>query len=460
MIPIKPGRALLLIGGLLAFGGLSFLIYGKLERGKPQLAISPEPLALGKRSSFLLTMEDKGTGLGHYRVTVEQDGRTEVIASEEFPGGLHAIQKELTISAESHGLRDGPALLRVEVRDRAWLGGNSTSLEAKVMVDTVPPVLGIQSKFHYVNQGGSGMVVVQASEPLKWCGVRVGDLWFKGCQMAKENAWIVLFAVPHDAPSRTSIWIEAEDLASNRTKTSFPYAIKPKKFRQDTIRVTQEFLQGILPYFQKRDPSLRGEPQEMFLRINRDHRRESDEKIRALCSQSTGEPLWSGPFSRMPNSKPMAGFADRRSYMWDGKVIDEQVHLGVDLASIAMSPVEAANRGKVIFAGELGIYGNTVLLEHGCGLFSMYSHLSQISVDVGQFLEKGEVLGVTGSTGLAGGDHLHFGILVGGVFVNPIEWWDPHWVKDNVTDKLAIITQPSPPPGQSPSGQVGKRAPR
>jgi murein DD-endopeptidase MepM/ murein hydrolase activator NlpD len=135
----------------------------------------------------------------------------------------------------------------------------------------------------------------------------------------------------------------------------------------------------------------------------------------------------------------MASFAEERTYWNNGKEMDRQVHLGVDLASLAQSPVPAANSGRVVFAGPLGIYGNTVMIDHGCGLFSMYSHLSRIEIEVKKEVKKGETLGRTGFTGLAGGDHLHFSMLVDGVFVNPIEWWDEHWIKDNIEKKMKLF---------------------
>jgi len=135
----------------------------------------------------------------------------------------------------------------------------------------------------------------------------------------------------------------------------------------------------------------------------------------------------------------MARFGDKRDYYYKGKKIDEQVHMGVDLASLANSDVPAANNGRVIFADRLGIYGLTVVLDHGQGLASIYSHLSNIGVQIDQDVTKGEIIGSTGQTGLAGGDHLHFGVMVSGLFVNPIEWWDNHWIQDNIMKKLALL---------------------
>jgi murein DD-endopeptidase MepM/ murein hydrolase activator NlpD len=145
---------------------------------------------------------------------------------------------------------------------------------------------------------------------------------------------------------------------------------------------------------------------------------------------------WKGAFLRLPNSARRAGFADHRIYKYKGHIIDRQTHMGIDLASVAQSPVLASNTGKVIFAEGLGIYGKTVIIDHGFGLFSMYSHLSSFNVKKGQMVPKGDIIGRTGVTGLAGGDHLHFGMLVHNTFVNPVEWWDASWIKNNISDKI------------------------
>lgn len=439
MRALKAGRVGILAGALVVVVGSAVYLYGKLEGEMPTLNVMPQPVAIGRQGVFNLVMEDKGSGLKDAKVTVEQAGKTVSVLAETFEPGTSRAERTITLAAESLGLQDGPALLRVQVRDLSWRGGNPRALEASILVDTRPPVITVLSRFHYLNQGGAGLVVLRASEPLARCGVRVGERFFDGYPLGGDGGWGVLFAVAHDASAQVPIILEAEDAAGNSVRTRFPYSVRPKKFRHDSIRLTEEFLQRILPYFQERDPGLKGDLQEVFLRVNRELRAANERTLENICTETAKQPLWSGSFLRMANAKPMAGFADRRTYLWKDRAIDEQVHLGVDLASLVMSPVEAANKGRVVFAGELGIYGNTVVLDHGWGLFSMYSHLTQISTTVGQVVEKGERLGISGSTGLAGGDHLHFGMMVKGVFVNPIEWWDPHWVKDNIEDKLALL---------------------
>ena len=173
--------------------------------------------------------------------------------------------------------------------------------------------------------------------------------------------------------------------------------------------------------------------------INRDLMKDNGSVFYNLRTETNPEKLWDGTWVRLKNAANMAGFADRRLYYYKGKKVDEQVHMGVDLASLANSKVQAANNGRVIFADRLGIYGLTVVLDHGQGLASIYSHLSEIGVDINQEVMKGEAIGLTGQTGLAGGDHLHFGIMVSGMPVNPIEWWDSHWIQDNITRKLAFL---------------------
>ena len=136
------------------------------------------------------------------------------------------------------------------------------------------------------------------------------------------------------------------------------------------------------------------------------------------------------------NSAVESAFADQRTYIYKGKEVDQQTHLGFDLASLAGNPVVAANRGKVLYADELGIYGNCVIIDHGMGVQSLYAHLSSIGVKAGDMVEKEQTLGRSGMTGLAGGDHLHFTMLVNGQMVNPVEWWDSHWIQDRILRKL------------------------
>ena len=122
--------------------------------------------------------------------------------------------------------------------------------------------------------------------------------------------------------------------------------------------------------------------------------------------------------------------------MYDGQVVDQQTHMGYDFASTSHADIPAANDGVVVFAGPLGIYGNTVIVDHGLGLFSLYGHLSEIAAQKGQAVAKSESLGKSGTTGLAGGDHLHFAMLLGGGFVDPLEWFDPKWIAEHIEGKL------------------------
>jgi len=196
----------------------------------------------------------------------------------------------------------------------------------------------------------------------------------------------------------------------------------------------QKVVPGILEQVSERGPD--GDLLDRYLWINRELRRRNNEEIRTLTSAATPERYWSQPFLQLRNTQVEAVFADHRKYFYQGRLVDEQVHLGFDLASVAHSPVEAANTGRVVFAGNLGIYGNTVIVDHGWGLYSLYADLSRIDVESGRLVERGEPLGNTGQTGLAGGDHLHFSMLVQGEQVSPLEWWDPNWVGNHVEARL------------------------
>ena len=179
-----------------------------------------------------------------------------------------------------------------------------------------------------------------------------------------------------------------------------------------------------------------GTPKEVFVRVNKGLRKENEDKIAAITKKATPSILWKGAFSQLSNSKVEANFADERTYTYNNEPIDTAYHLGYDLSVTKHYPVEAANSGTVAFAGDLGIYGNAVILDHGLGLFTLYGHLSSIDVKVGDSIKQRQIIGKTGETGLAAGDHLHYGVYLHGVAVLPVEWWDQKWINDNIEPKL------------------------
>jgi murein DD-endopeptidase MepM/ murein hydrolase activator NlpD len=339
--------------------------------------------------------------------------------------------------------------LRLSVWDFSWRGwwqGNQVYLEKNLTIDTQPPEIEMISTVHNLSQGGAGLVIYRTSENCRLTGVQVGDNFFPAHAGYYKDPLIRLafIGLGYRQGAGTRIWIKAVDEAQNSAKTGVKHYIRKKVFKKDNIRISDRFLNSKVPEFENTialDSS--GSLVDKFLKINRDLRKANYQQISELTQTTATTKRWKGKFLRMPGAANQAGFADHRTYKYNGEIIDRQVHLGLDLAAVAHAPVPAANSGVVAFSGPLGIYGKTVLIDHGFGLFSMYAHLNRSDVSKGQKLSKGDILGRTGSTGLAGGDHLHFSILIHNTFVNPIEWWDAAWIKNNILAKIEAV--PSAP---------------
>jgi murein DD-endopeptidase MepM/ murein hydrolase activator NlpD len=258
-----------------------------------------------------------------------------------------------------------------------------------------------------------------------------------------------LFAVPESRPDGSASAF-AVDAAGNRRSVSFDLVVRPRRFADKTLTIDDEFLRRKVPdLLRENNLPVPNDLVQGYLSINRDLRKTTEERLLQICRDGDPVPRWQGALLRMPNSAPLSGFADRRTYVHDGAVIDHQTHLGFDLASLKLSPVPAAAAGRVLYAGPLGIYGTTVVLEHGLGLCTLYGHLSSTAVTQGATVARGDLIGKTGETGLAGGDHLHFSVMVRGTHVDPVEWWDAHWITDHVDARLAEF--PKAVPGGSPA---------
>ncbi len=339
-------------------------------------------------------------------------------------------------------LREGEATLIVTAERPATLLHRPEPVIERLTlpVRLYPPTLEVVSTGVHVAQGGAEVVVYRVGPTSVRDGVRAGEWWFRGYDLpgGEPGERFALFGVPYDLDDREQIRLIAEDEVGNQASRSFVDVFFEKPLKTDTIQLSDGFLQKVVPAILAITPDLEPGPSllESYLRINGELRARNARELVALAQRSTPAFLWSQVFLQMPNTKVMSAFADRRTYLYDGKPVDQQDHLGFDLASTRRAPVPAANDGIVLLARPFGIYGNTVVVDHGYGLMSLYGHLSGIEVSEGMRVERGQILGRSGDTGLAGGDHLHFTMLVQGLPVNPIEWWDPHWIRDRLKTKL------------------------
>jgi murein DD-endopeptidase MepM/ murein hydrolase activator NlpD len=324
-----------------------------------------------------------------------------------------------------------------------------TTATRDVQVRLERPRVSVMSTHHYVNLGGSEMVVYRVSPADVQSGVVVGDIEYPGypasnlgvdgVSIADPNVRVAFFALRYDQDLNTPMRLFARDEAGNTARGDFDFRTFPKPFKNSTIQLDDRFLDRVVPAILEGTTEIRpeGDTVQKFLAINGELRRKNAEKIASFTAQTTPSILWGGAvFHPFTNTGVQSAFADKRTYIYNGKEIDHQVHLGFDLASYAGTPIVASNAGKVLFAEELGIYGNCVIVDHGMGVQSLYAHLSSIGVKVGDTVTKQQELGRSGMTGMAGGDHLHFTMLVNGHMVNPVEWWDSHWIEDRILRKL------------------------
>lgn len=442
-----------LIPLLILIGGLAWFILTMFESESPTVLLQPTPEYLSQSQPFTVRIHDKKRGVRAVRISIHQSTRDMTVFQETFPfkgllnsEGVHEIEKAFDVDPVALKLAQGDVDLQVEVWDYSRRGGGDGNLSVNrhtMIVDTIPPSIRAVSRMHNINVGGSGLIIYQTSSDSAKSGVFVDDLFFPGfldSAKAQQGIHHCYFALPYDIGSQPKIRLWAQDKAGNATGTGFYYHIRKKTFRDDKVEISDAFIERLLPYFEPFYPLDPGQSKiDKFLRINNALRQENHEVLYGLREKTAPERLWEGPWLRQKNAANMARFADHRAYYYKGAKVDEKFHLGVDLASLANSPVAAANHGRVVYADRLGIYGFTVVLDHGQGLLSVYAHLSKFGVTVGQEVKKGDIVGLTGETGLAGGDHLHFSVMVNGVYVNPIEWWDDHWIEDNVSRKLALV---------------------
>ena len=416
--------AVLIVFGYVWFTGQSVV----LRLMKPVTAIG--------NTTTISIQADGPHGTKSFSAVMEQNGKSQSVYQDKTA----SLQKTRIYTFETgkkqaEFLKEGPARLILEAKSND-ARGSTTKVAQNVQVILRPPTIVADGRQHYINQGGAELVTLDVGGNWTIAGVRVGRYTAGSFPMPgqPDNSAhrFSLFPYPWDVSPDTIPLAFARNDAGTEVTTTFWTRIFPKTFKTSNIELKDENLTKVVGEL---DPDGSGSLPDRFVKINREMRKANTDQIFNLRTNTVKQILWSGAFVPIKGTRE-SYFADRRSYFYKGKKIDEQVHLGFDLAQTRNMSVTAANSGRVIFADRLGIYGNCVIIDHGYSLQTLYGHMSRIDVKVGDSVKKEQHIGVSGATGMAFGDHVHFSMLIAGVQVNPIEWWDEHWIKDRILSKI------------------------
>ena len=404
----------------------------------PILDINPPVASIGQATSITLHVRD-ARGVRKAEAFVEQAGTRFPVWQLAQPSAMADSTFSFVAGTKTTPqLRDGQAKLIVEATSND-LRRKTATLERDVTIVTQPPTVSVDSEQHYLYLGMADLATFNVSGSWSAAGVRVGDQTYRSWPMpGGKPGQFSLFAFAWNMPPGTIPQVFASNAAGNDVTSpitvQFPKKEQPKYTVHD-LQVSDAFLQKVVGEL---DPNGSGDPVARFVRINNEMRRANNKTLSDLRFKTADKFLFSQPFARQSHSQSEATFADLRNYIYQGKKIDQQVHLGYDLAVTQHVGVEASNDGRVVYAAPLGIYGNCIVVDHGFGLQTIYGHLSHIDVHEGDLVKRGQVMGQSGMTGMAGGDHIHFAMQLDGVQIDPKEWWDSHWIQDHVARRVDL----------------------
>jgi hypothetical protein len=419
------------------------------EQNKP-IVTSKSNMYWNLQSDIKINIKDD-TGIKYYKV-IFKDGSKNIVLAQKV---MKNSEKDITISIEPPKLdifyKGQNTSLEVEVVDNSkwnFLEGNKIIKKINLTIDTQKPIANIIRNSRYIQRGGSAVIVVKIQDNnLKDAYISFNGIKnFKLTPFYKQNYYIALIAWPMDIVSFSKVNLIVIDKAENKTITKVPFYIQNKIIKNDTIQIEESFIESVSKRvleqsFEKTSDNLK----DIFVYSNtilREKNLKTIEEV-VLNNYSNGmvKSFKINPLRRLKGSKMVAGYGEKRHYYLNGIKINDAWHLGIDWASVKEAPIRIANDGIVIFKNYLGLYGNSIIIDHGMGLATLYAHTSTQNVEIGDYITKNTKIANTGSTGAVFGDHLHLGVLVQGIEVNPVEWMDKDWLKIRIFDVLSKAKQ-------------------
>ena len=430
----------LIVLALLAGAGYVYTA-PEFEREAP--TIHSEKNIFWNRSEALKIQLSDNTGLKSFELILSDGQKSIIVGQGNFDG--ETKEQTLLVKYPKSKVLDPKATkltLKVVVNDKSmWqlLQGNKSEKVIDINIDYKKPNVNILANSYSMTQGGSALVVFQAAdENLDTLYVEAAGEKFKAQPYKKEGYYAALIAWPFNKQDFTAK-VVAIDAANNKRVVDIPFYLKNHQYKVSWIKASDKFIDGKITDLASSNPEYANidDRIERLKAVNETMRLKNEKLIHDLSSEVSSEVLedWKiKHFYPLKNGQRVASYGDERHYYYDNKenVVSHSYHVGYDLASTKMATIKTSNAGKVVYANENGIYGNMPMIDHGLGLYSLYGHCSQLLVNVGDEVNAGDAIANTGVTGLALGDHLHFGLLVQGIEVRPVEWFDKEWIRKNI----------------------------
>jgi len=429
---------------IVAIGAGYIYLSPAFEQNRPVIE-SKNSIYWNLKSKVIINIKDE-SGIKYYKITFK-DGQKDIILNQAV---LNDVQKEISIEVSPPKLdmfyKGDNTTLEIEAVDNSkWnlLEGNKAIKTIGVNIDTKKPVANVLGNSRYIQRGGSAVVVVKVKdENLRDAYISFNNKEkFKLTPYYKRDYYCAFIAWPIDIEKFNRANLVAIDKANNKTITKIPFYIQSKKIKVDNIKLSSKFINNVSKsVLEQSFETIPDETKEVFVYSNTVLRAKNIDAIKSAVTKSMKDEMVEDftirPFKRLRGSKTVAKYAERRHYYLNDEKINEAWHLGIDWASVKKASIKVSNKGTVIFKDYLGLYGNTVIVDHGLGLASLYAHTSSQDVEIGETVNINQKISNTGATGAVFGDHLHFGILVQGVEVNPLEWMDKQWIKVRILDIL------------------------
>ncbi len=426
-------------------GAIGFImVSAEFEQNKPNILVE-DKMYWNLRTKLNIDISDD-SGIKYYKITYNDGDKSVELNNEVLSGKDKRVTVKVTPPKLDMFYKSKNVSLDIEAIDSSkwnFFDGNRATKKVKLTIDIKKPIANVVNNSRYIRRGGSAIVIVKVDDiNLKESYISFNDkVKFKLIPFYKDNYFVSLIAWDVNIEEFKRVNLIAIDYAKNKTITKVPLYTQRLRMKNDDIKISPNFIEQVSSsVLEQSGEAIPIELPKRFIEQNRILRDKNVDFLRTFSSKkmdmSQIDSFDINFFKRLRGSRTAAGFAEKRSYYYKGEKIDEAWHLGMDWASVKKAPIKVSNSGKVIFNEYLGIYGNTIIIDHKMGLLSLYAHVSSSHVDVGDTVKAKQRIANTGSSGAVMGDHLHFGMLVQGVEVNPLEWMDKNWIKNNITKTI------------------------